>query len=134
MDHTADVGVEIEAADLTALFEAALEALKAVVMEKPPEAFDDDHEIHLAASSLEGLLVRWLEEAIFLIHSSRRVPVDVDLEIFEQNGWQLRATMRDAALESVRHGWRGEVKGATYHGLEVSRHDGGWRASVVFDV
>jgi SHS2 domain-containing protein len=134
MDHTADVGVEIEAGDLAELFAAALDALVDIMLASPPERADESREIRLAAASLDGLLVRWLEEWIFLIHSSRRVPVDADIEIVEDDGWRLAATVRDAPLDPDRHGWKGEVKGATYHGLDVRRHDGGWRASIVFDV
>lgn len=134
MDHTADVGVEITARDLSELFAAALDALFEIVLASPPEQADGSRQIRLAAASLDGLLVRWLEEWIFLLHSSRRVPVDVDLEILEADGWRLTATVRDATLDPERHGWKGEVKGATYHGLDVRRRHGGWHASVVFDV
>lgn len=139
LDHTADVGASLQADTLEALFRAALDALTAVMMGDPPLAPDGVRAIELEAESLERLMVRWLEEWIFLVHSAGRVPVDVDLRIEERSydggsGWSLHADVRDATLDPGTHGWKTEVKGATYHGLHVCEHEGAWRATVVFDV
>jgi len=37
-------------------------------------------------------------------------------------------------VDPARHHFRLDVKAATYHGLEVRREDGGWIASIIFDV
>lgn len=139
LDHTADVGATIQGASLEALFRAALDALTAVMMAAPPQAPDGARTIELNAGSLERLLVQWLEEWIFLVHRTGRVPVEADLRIEErpeEGGarWRLAADVRDATLDPVAHAWKTEVKGATYHGLDVHEHEGGWRATVVFDV
>lgn len=138
LDHIADVGMEIEAEDLEALFLAALDGLTAVMLSDPPTTSDGAREIRLTALSVEALLVEWLEEWIFLIQTERRVPVSVELELTpgSENGarWKLLATVADAALDPDRHGWRGEVKGATYHGLDVRSTAAGWQAQIVLDV
>jgi SHS2 domain-containing protein len=139
LDHTADVGASLEADSLEALFRAALDALTVVMMALPPQAPDGARRIELEADSLERLMVRWLEEWIFLVHSTGRVPVEADLTIEKRPGadgprWHLAADVRDATLDPDAHEWKTEVKGATYHGLDVRENEAGWRATVVFDV
>lgn len=156
LDHTADVGADLVADDLPALFRGALDALVAVMLETPPMTPDGERTIRLSASTREQLLVRWLEEWVFLVQSARRVPVDAALDIREPDavalapeqpadhraherdgspdGWRLTARVRDATLDPVEHGWLGEVKGATFHGMRIEREGDRWRARVVFDV
>lgn len=139
LDHTADVGASLQAESLAALFRGALDALTAVMMALPPQAPDGERTIELEAESLERLMVRWLEEWIFLVHSAGRVPVESDLRITERSDdgeirWLLEADVRDATLDPAKHEWKTEVKGATYHGLDVQEHESGWRATIVFDV
>ena len=135
VDHTADVGADLDADDLPALFRGALDALVAVMLDTPPTTPDGERTIHLEATTREQLLVRWLEEWVFLVQSARRVPVDSEIEIHERaDGLRLEARVRDATLDPVEQGWLGEVKGATFHGLQIERREGRWQARVVFDV
>ena len=153
MDHTADVGAELQAADLPGLFRDALDALVAVMMAAPPRAAVAVHRVELDAPTLDGLLVRWLEEWVFRIQTHRRVPVQSDVAVGGRpNGcapasaahrsgavaaeslWTLEAAVREAPLDPVAHEWQSEVKGVTYHGLHVERTEAGWTAAVVFDV
>jgi len=67
LDHTADVGFEVEAGSLPALFEGAAKGLLQVMFEGPLEAEPgDEHRLRLEAESLETLLVRWLDELVYL--------------------------------------------------------------------
>ena len=150
IEHTADVGAELTADDLPGLFRIALAALLEVLMEAPPGAGTDAHRVRLRAATLDVLLVRWLEEWIFRIQTRGRVPVVDALDLAVEGegsgaasggtepsaatGWQLEASVRESTLDPAAHGWRGEVKGATYHGLEVVRRNGRWHARIVFDV
>ena len=147
LDHTADVGADLVADDLPALFRGALDALVAVMLEAPPVTPDGERTIRLDAPTREQLLVRWLEEWVFLVQSARRVPVDAAIDLHapdadartrdasgDADRWRLEARVRDATLDPVEHGWLGEVKGATFHGLQIERRDDAWRTRIVFDV
>ena len=150
MEHTADVGAELTADDLPGLFSVALAALLSILMDAPPSAGGEAHQVHLRAGTLDALLVRWLEEWIFRIQTEGLVPVvdardlvvgaDGSGASFERtlpsfaDGWRLDARVSAAALDPAAQGWRGEVKGATYHGLEVVHRSGRWHARIVFDV
>lgn len=151
LDHTADLGFEVEADSLARLFEgAALGLLRALGLPAPPAAPGrsgaDPEVLELSARGLERLLVGWLRELAWHVQSEQRLPRVADIEVDAGDAGDvghagdsgaggrpaiLRARLRwvDAGATPTR-----EVKGVTYHGLRVERHGERWRARVIFDV
>jgi SHS2 domain-containing protein len=136
LDHTADVGFEIEAPTLETLFGEARRALVMTVFEQPPERGEDEDSVRLSAPNLETLLVRWINELVFFIQGDGFVPVRTDIEIREagEGSFSLEARLAGAPLDLEGYGWQGEIKSATFHGLEVTRGGEGWQAQVILDV
>lgn len=136
LDHTADVGFEVGAPKLEFLFDEARRALLMVVFEHPPEAGEDERPVRLKAPDLETLLVRWMNELVFFIQDDGFVPVRADVEVREagEESFLLEARLAGVPLDLEGHGWQGEIKSATYHGLDVTRGRSGWRARVILDV
>jgi SHS2 domain-containing protein len=136
LDHTADVGFEIEAPTLETLFDEARRALLMTVFEQPPERGEDEDSVWLSAPNLETLLVRWINELVFFIQGDGFVPVRADIEIREagEGSFSLEARLTGAPLDLEGYGWQGEIKSATFHGLEVTRGGEGWQAQVILDV
>jgi SHS2 domain-containing protein len=137
LDHTADVGFELaEAPRLEDLFDEARQALLMTVFEKPPERGEYEDSVRLSASDLETLLVRWINELIFFIQGNDFVPANADLWIQEsgEEGCFLEAHLTGTPVDLERYSWQGEIKSATFHGLEVTRESLGWRAQVILDV
>ena len=133
LDHTADVGFELSAPTLEGLFEEARRALLMVVFERPPEEGAGERTVLLAAPDRETLLVRWLNELIYLLQDAGFVPAQAKVEV-GRAGRELRARLAGAPLLLEEYGWQGEIKSATFHGLDVIYEDGGWRARVILDV
>ncbi len=137
-DHTGDVGFEVVAADLPALFDGARRAVLAELMTRPPRGGDERLALELEAHGLERLLLRWLDEVLFLVQTRARVPTGGRPRLrpagSADGSWRLDAELTLTPLDPVAHGWRGEVKAATYHGLELARDGEHWRARVVLDV
>lgn len=137
LDHTADVGFEVsKAPTLEALFDEARRALLLTVFERPPAVGEEDVFVRLSAPDLETLLVRWINELVFLIQDEEFVPTGADVRIQEagEKGYSLEASLTGAPLDLEGHGWQGEIKSSTFHGLDVTRDDGGWRAQLILDV
>src|ERR671917_1959555 len=136
LDHTADVGFELGASTLEGLFDEARRALLMVVFERPPQEGEEEGEILLSASDRETLLVRWLNEVVYRIQDAGFVPVSAESRIHKTGGagLSLRANLAGAALLLEEYGWQGEIKSATFHGLEVSSDGEGWHARVILDV
>jgi len=137
LDHTADVGFEVaKAPTLEDLFDEAREALLMTVFEEPPERGDEERAVRLSAPDRETLLVRWINELVFLIQGEGFVPVGADVRIREIDvgGFAFKASLTGAPLDLEGYGWQGEIKSATFHGLNVSEGSEGWQAQVILDV
>lgn len=136
LDHTADVGFELGAPTLEELFGEARRALLMVGFERPPQGGEEGRRIQLSAPDHETLLVRWLNELIYLIQDAGFVPTGAELEIQETGrmGLSLEASLAGAPLNPQEYGWQGEIKSATFHGLDVANDDEGWHARVILDV
>jgi SHS2 domain-containing protein len=135
-DHTADVGFELEAPTLEVLFEEALRALLMTIFERPPEKGESEHSVRLSAPDLETLLVRWINELVFLIQGDGFVPVHsgLGIEVSGEEDFSLEASLTGAPLDLEGHGWQGEIKSATFHGLDVRQDGKDWRTRVILDV
>lgn len=137
-DHTGDVGFEVQAPQLETLFDGARRALLEVLLRTPPRSGSERTRLSLQAPGLDRLLLRWLDELLFLVQTRGQVPVGASLTlrppIEGETGWGLTADLSLAPLDPRAQGWRGEVKAATYHGLELTREGPGWRARVILDV
>src|SRR3954468_5018247 len=128
LDHIADVGFEVEEAPtLENLFDEARQALLMTMFEWLPEKGKEEHLVRLSASDLEMLLVRWINELAFFIQGDGFVPAEADLQIKEagEEGFYLEARLAGVPLDLEGYGWQGEIKSATFHGLEVTRESSG---------
>ena len=136
LDHTADVGFELRAPTLEELFEEARRALLMVVFERLPKGGKEEGEIRLSAPDLETLLVRWLNELTHLVQDAGFVPVGAEIRVRKSDGTNpsLEARLAGAPLLLEEYGWQGEIKSATFHGLDIANDDEGWHARVILDV
>ncbi len=137
LDHTADIGFEVaEAPTLEALFDEARRALLMTVFEAPPESGEGENPIQLSAPDLETLLVRWVNELVFTIQDDGFVPIGAEIQVREDadEGFHLEGRLTGTPLDLEGHGWQGEIKSATFHGLHVTRESEGWRAQMILDV
>ncbi len=134
-DHTADIGIEMIAPTLPALFETAAFAmfdLMAELADGDPGPPDLRQEVRVTAADLEELLVRWLAELLYL-HDSRGV-VFCRFAVVEISPESLTAKVEGTYLTSRRHRIKTEIKAVTYHQVKVTRSGESWRGRVVFDV
>ena len=136
LDHTADVGFWLRAPTLEGLFEEARRALLMIMFERPPGEGGEGAEIQLSARDLDTLLVRWLNELTYLVQDAGFVPVGAELRIHRSDRLHLslEASLTGAPLLLEDYGWQGEIKSATFHGLDVANDQEGWRARVILDV
>jgi SHS2 domain-containing protein len=142
LDHTADVGMEVTAPSLEALFHRAALGMLALLRghDDAPErdagrgpgvtapAPDDTRTLALDAEDGAALLAAWLKELLFF-HETRHADY-ADATFRRLTAERLEARVRTApAAHAVR-----EIKGVTYHELAVEETADGWKARVIFDV
>ena len=136
LDHTADVGFELEAPTLEALFDEARQALLMTLFEEPPKGGEEERLVRLSGPDRETLLVRWINELVFFVQEESFVPTGAELRIREdsEKALSLEARLLGVPLDLEGHGWQGEIKSATFHGLDVRRGREGWQTRVILDV
>ena len=136
LDHTADVGAVVTAADRSGLFGEALRALTDCITEVDRVKPARRRQVRVAAEDLELLLVEWLAEALYRFEVEGFLAADARLEIIEHRdgSLSLEGELLGEAHDPARHPHKVAVKAITYHGLEVAATGDGWRATVVFDI
>jgi SHS2 domain-containing protein len=133
-EHTADVGLRVEATGLEELFIEAARGAFALVVENP-EAIEARQSvtIELDSEDLEGLFVDWLRELIYRFETEHLLLSDFKVQLTDGNR-RLRAECRGEPADWSRHLPDNELKAVTYHGLRVEQMAGGWVAEVIFDI
>ena len=134
IDHTADIGLELEAPHLPALFERAAFAAVWMALEAPVPPAATRRALCLSAGDLPSLLRRWLQEILYWQEVDGLAPSEFGPVVVEAGGPGPAAVEATVALGQIEERPVREIKGVTYHGLTTGRRGGGWFARVVFDV
>jgi SHS2 domain-containing protein len=149
LEHTADVGLEIEAPDLPELFGRAALGAMWLVLERslgvdlatpgPVDAPEDPRTVELVEVDLPALLRSWLRTLLFWEETEGFVATGVSVKIVPAPlcasedgsafGLQARVAGKVDRGPRVR-----EIKGVTFHDLQVERMEEGWQGRVIFDV
>ncbi len=137
LDHPADVLLEVWGDDLKELFENALFALYDQVAEL--EGFDTNRKetIAVEAANPAETLRALLSEALYRFSTESFVASRARIEVkpTPAGGLRVTAQLDGETVDKHRHTLLTEVKGVTYHQLSVEQvPEGGWRATVLFDV
>jgi SHS2 domain-containing protein len=130
LEHTADVGIRALGATLEECFEQATWALAGIIgIDRPGEG--EDIEVALEASDLEGLLVDWLSEVLYLHDSRDAVLAGVTLDSVADAAARGTVVLAPRAGRAVAGT---QVKAITYHRLRVAEIEDGFVAEVYLDV
>ncbi len=135
LEHTADVGLRVRARTLPGLFYWAARGLLGAMFERLPRRGGERLRVDLEAEDPETLLVRFLNELIYLAQTRGRVPVALQVHLAPgPGGCRLAAGIEAVPFDRVAERFLGEVKSATFHGLQIEKTGSGYAASVVLDV
>jgi SHS2 domain-containing protein len=130
LEHTADVGLQLQGDTLEELFQAAGEGFATLQGVWFP-GVGEEREVEVRAVDNPGLLVAWINELVYM--------QDAEDAVF--GGFDVKRVVDGALQAGVRISPRAEreleaagVKAATYHRLRLERGSGGWTADVYLDV
>lgn len=132
-EHTADIGLRIEADTLESLFcEAALGFYSLIVNNisdvKPTQAKEFELPCEVG---YDFLLVDWLNELLMEFELHRMLYCQFQVRI--QQG-KFMATSFGEPIDESRHELGHEIKAVTYHGLFVKQQGERWKAEVILDI
>jgi SHS2 domain-containing protein len=130
---TADIGIKAWGDSLPELFAQAARAVLDLITDTSAVRRDMTLELEVEGGDIEGLLVNWLNEIIFL-HEAREL-VFAEAEVLEFTGLYIKGRLRGEAIDLRRHKLKHLIKGVTYHRLEISRlGERSFRLQVILDI
>jgi SHS2 domain-containing protein len=131
LPHTADVVVEAWAPTRAACLAEAVRGLVAVFADTAGVVASRSVAFTLGPAADEELLVRLLEEVIYLVEVDGVVPVDVRVELTPDGGLRGRLDVAPLAPAMVIGP---APKAVAWHELSLVPEGGGWRCRVTVDV
>jgi SHS2 domain-containing protein len=132
IDTTADVGVVAHGATCEEAFVHAAEGMFSLITDLETIKPLQSHTVLAEGVSLEGLLVAWLNELIYLHDANETLFRRFDITAFD--GRRLEAKAWGEPVDLDRHSLGTEVKAATYHLAQVKEGPSGWEVRVILDV
>jgi SHS2 domain-containing protein len=137
LDHPADVFLEIWGAGLPELFENALFALYDQVAELEGFGTGRKETIAVSGPSAADALRSLLSEALYRFATEGFVAARAQVAVQTSPAGEVGviADLDGETIDRQRHTLLSEVKAVTYHQLAVEEvAEGGWKATVLFDV
>ncbi len=117
LDHPADLGIEAWGPTLPEAFEQAAMGLMSVILDLKTVRNKEVREIRLQGHGYENLLVKWLEEILFLYDGQGFVGAGYKIEKLSHQ--QIIARVLGEPFSLSRHDTVTDVKAVTYHQLLV---------------
>lgn len=74
VEHTADIGIEVEAGSLEELFAGAAAGMFSIIVDPETVTAVISRDITLHAADLEELMFAWLNELLYLLYAEALVP------------------------------------------------------------
>jgi len=132
IDATADLGIIAYGEDLKNLFSNAAEGLMSLMADRESIDESESTTINITAKDREGLLVKWLNEIIFLKDTNGFLGRTFNISHLADNN--LKADIHGEIYNPEKHELLSGVKAATYHNLKVEKINDTWQVKIIFDV
>ena len=118
LDHKADTGFLIKAPSLERLYIDSALALTDLLVKLERIQDIDKRQISIEAENRESLMVRWLNEILYLFDQQKYLCRRIVFDSFD--GKKIKATLWGETYNAPKHGSISEIKAVTYHQLEVA--------------
>lgn len=131
---TADVAFEASGKNLEEMFKSAALAVSSIMVKLDTLEPVSKKVIEITDKDVEKLLVRFLNEIIFIKDSDMLLFNRYHIEIKKNRKYALRADMMGEKINMDKHTLGVDVKAVTYHMLEVKQEEGIWKARIILDI
>ena len=136
IEHMADIGLKVFGKTKEKLFQNAARGMFFIITGFSGFAKQENEQywsIKCEGDNLEGLLVEWLSELLY-IHSTDFVILN-DFIIKNITNNNLQARSGGIKINESPYHIEKEIKAVTYHNLQVIKNEKGyWEATIIFDI
>ncbi len=135
LEHTADAKFRAYGTTIEKAFQNAAVAMFNAMIDTSTISDEVRERIELTSEDLDGLLVDWLSELLYLFEVEQVVfgQFKVDNITGHDDNYSLSAIACGEPLNLTRHKFDTEVKAVTYNELMVGENKEGWVVQVVVD-
>ena len=131
-EHTADIGIEVEAPDTDGVFVRCALAMFDMMFGLESIGRNQTRRISVSGENRNELLVAWLNELLY-VYSVEGMMFS-DFSDVALGATTLSAVGSGEVYDQSKHHAGLEIKAATYHGLSIRQTAGKWQARVIFDI
>jgi len=131
-DHTADLGILVQAESSIALFEEAARALSEQICGPRPFKATGETRVKVTGRDWPDLMINWLRELLYLVNGKNLVFGPIGIQVL--NEFSLEAVVPVDNAGCSPHDMVNEIKAVTYHQLQVEPRADGWQARIIFDI
>lgn len=132
IDHTADICIRVFGNSLEEIFIGSAKAMMEVITDV--ERVNPTKEVSITArgENYEELLVKWLQEILY-VHEVKKM-VFKDFKIKIKNATKAVGKAYGEKIAVDRHEFYSIVKAVTYHNLKIISSKDKYRVDIVFDI
>jgi SHS2 domain-containing protein len=129
LEHKADLKIRAFGKTKKEIFENAMIGMFESANYQPT-TYDERFTTKIKVSSLDlpSLLVDFLSEVLYLVETKKLVFEKIKFQKFSEN--EIRAILIGRPLKMIGV----QIKGVTYHDLDIHQKNGKWQATVLFDI
>lgn len=120
LDHVTDAYVEAYGDSMEEAFSYAAKGTINIMFELKDILGNTKHEFKVEGDDYSELLFNWIDGIILLIAVDNKVASNFDLKISKLDSkYQLTGHAMTESIDISKHGYKTEIKGVTYHEMEI---------------
>ncbi len=128
-----DVAFVAYGEDLESTFANAALATFEVMVDTKDVDDKKEEDIEVRGHDLMSLMFNWLSELIYTSSTKNMMFSKFDV-VIKKDKMLLKAKCYGDKIKPKKHALKTEVKAVTYHQMDVSRTNGGWKSQVILDL
>jgi len=132
IDHTADIGIVVQADDVETLFTEAARALSELIFGQRAFAATETVTLAVKGSDWPDLMINWLRELLFLCNGENLIIGPAEIRQIEP--FSVAATVGVDKTPCDPQDILSDVKAVTYHAIAAAETEVGWQARIIFDI
>lgn len=132
IDHTGDIGIEVQGKTLPELFRNAAYAFFDIILGKAKVKSTLEETISVSGNDYEQLLVNWLSEFLYLFETKKLIFSNIQVK--KLDGKRIEAVAAGEVYNPQTHSIKTEVKAVTYHGLKIEKKGSIYSTVIIFDI
>jgi SHS2 domain-containing protein len=134
LDHTADVGIEVNGKTVKEILLEAAKGMENILTDFSKIDRCDKKEFEIESDNLDELFFEFLSKLLYYYGAESLVFGEFEIKLKRGKRCRLNVRAYGERYCPGKHRYGEEIKGVSYHDLEVKKVKGGWKASVLFDI